>query len=300
MDKKLGRLPNDPSKPRLLFAKYTEEKPTYPDRVDYISDITYPMYLNDKIGDCTIAGAAHMIQAISKYGQGVIQTLTDDDVVSAYEANTGYDPSTGANDDGAVMQDVLNYWRKTGIGGHNILAFAEVDVNNTDEIRNALSTFGALYIGINFPDSAMEQFDSGKPWDVQDGANLDGGHAIHGGFYDVNGNYKVTTWGAIQEMTPAFWNEYVEEAWVVITPEWLNAAGTSPSGLNLNQLGEDLAELTGGVNPFPTPEPNPTPTPVVVSNDDLASFLSDFLPSHDLSALPVLQEKLQDWLASRT
>lgn len=249
-----GRLPNDPSKPRLKLASILKDvAPDYPENKDWLSEVaSWPMYMNDRIGDCTIAGAAHIIQAATTYGQGNIVTVTDDDVLKAYEDNSGYDPKTGANDNGAVMQDVLDYWRKTGIGGHKIIAFAEVDVKNEDELRAALSLFGFLYIGINFPDSAMTQFDNGQPWDVVPGAKNEGGHAIHGGYYDVSDKiWKVTTWGAVQGMTQAFWDEYVEEAWIVITPEWLNAQGDNPDGINTSVLGEAFTKITGEANPFP-------------------------------------------------
>lgn len=246
-----GVLPNDPAKPRLKVARFLSA-PSYPSSLDYLSKVSnYPMYLNDRIGDCTCAGPGHIIQAESTYGQGSTQTVSDNDVLIAYEANSGYDPATGANDNGAMLQDVLNYWRKTGIGGHQILAFAELDTSNMAEVKAAMSTFGAVYIGFDFPSSAMSQFDKGEPWDVVSGANIDGGHAVHGGAYTDGGNYKVITWGAVQEMTQAFWDKYVFEAWVVITPEWISANGTSPSGFDLHGLGEELANLTGGTNPFP-------------------------------------------------
>lgn len=303
-----GRLPNDPSKPRLRLAQFSTAAPVYPDNVDYLSEVSdYPMYLNDRIGDCTCAGAGHMIQAESRYGSGTTATITDTDVLTAYEAVSGYDPKTGANDDGAVMQDVLSYWRKTGFGGHKILAFAEVDVKNDAELRSAMNTFGSLYIGINFPGSAMTQFNDGQPWDVVPGAELEGGHAIHGGAYKVGDNWKVVTWGAVQEMTQAFWDKYVEEAWVVVTPEWLNSNGTSPTGLNLYALGEELAALTGGENPFPEPSPSPTPEPVPVpeptpvdADEILEAFLVKFFMKQHLPSHAHLEAVLRTWLDTRS
>src|SRR3954470_7477044 len=121
-DFKLGRKPNDPSKPRLSLGGFLRDTAGYPSKRDWLSQVdNWPMYLNDRIGDCTCAGAGHIIQSASTYGQGQTITISDDDVLRAYIANSGYDPRTGANDNGAVMQDVLNYWRKEGIGGHKIL-----------------------------------------------------------------------------------------------------------------------------------------------------------------------------------
>lgn len=266
-----GKLPPDPSKPRLKIGRYFTAAPTYPKTVDYLSKVTsWPMYLNDSIGDCTCATTGHIIQAFSTYGQGKTITVSDDDVLSAYEAVSGYNPRTGANDNGAYVQDVLNYWRKNGVGGHKNLAFAAVDFKNKDEVRKATEIFGGVYLGIDFPDTAMDQFDAGKPWDVVAGAKSEGGHAINLGFYDVDTNtYKVVTWGRVQEMTQAFFDKYVDECWVVITPEWLNEQGLTPTGIDLYSLGQDFATLTGEKNPFPqpvvppapTPEPSPEPTP---------------------------------------
>lgn len=246
-----GRLPNDPSKPRLKFRSFLEESFTFPDSVDYLSLVdSWPMYLNDRLGSCTCAGAGHLIQAESRYGQGATQTITDSDVLTAYSAVSGYDPATGANDNGAIMQEVLDYWRKVGIGGHNIVAFAEVDITNPGELMAAMNIFGALYIGFEFPRSAMDQFNNYEPWDYTGDSPIEGGHAVHGGAYKVGDNWKVTTWGEVQDMTQAFWDHYVFEAWVVITPEWLNAQGQSPTGLDLYGLGEQLQDLTGEPNPF--------------------------------------------------
>lgn len=246
-----GRLPNDPSKPRLKVGRFLEATPTYPESVDYLTRVSdYPMYGNDKYGDCVWACIGHEIQAESTYGQGSTQTVSLNDVLKGYSDVTGFDPNDPNTDNGTVIQDALNYWRKTGVGGHQILAFAEVDVHNMDEVKAALSTFGSLHLGINFPSSAMDQFNRGERWDYVPGARNDGGHAIHGGLYGGGVDWKIVTWGQIQEMTQSFWDHYVEEAWVVITPEWLSAQGTSPTGLDLHALGDELAKLTGGDNPF--------------------------------------------------
>ena len=69
---------------------------------------------NDKIGDCTCAAAGHLIMEWTSLAQPKMFTPTDPQIVAAYSAITGYNPKTGANDNGAAELDVLNYWRKTG------------------------------------------------------------------------------------------------------------------------------------------------------------------------------------------
>jgi len=289
IDFKGGRLPNDQSKPRLLFKNYLAA-PVAPEKSDWLSEVhDWPMYLNDSIGDCTCAGAGHILQATSTYGKGTEVKLADSDILAAYEAVSGYDPSTGANDNGAVMQDVLSYWRKTGIGDHKILAFAELDIKNIDEVKHALSLFGSLYVGINFPSSAMTQFNNGKPWTVDNRAKVIGGHAIHVGQFDAT-TWGLITWGAVQQMDQGFWDKYVEEAWVVVTPEWFNENGQTPTGLDLITLGQDVADITGGENPFQNP---PTPPVVQSPEDALFTVAQEVVGS---LARPRLKKALQDWL----
>jgi hypothetical protein len=266
---KLGRLPNDPHKPRLRLGSFlTATYPAAPDLVDYITGVPeWPVYGNDAIGDCTCAAAGHMIEAWTQYGQGSGIEVSKAAVIKAYSAVSGYDPNTGANDNGAVMQDVLDYWRKTGIGGHKILAFAQVDVSHASELAAALYLFGHVYLGFSFPSSAMDQFNQGQPWDVVKGSPIEGGHAVDWGLVAKGQNHRVITWGAVQEMTPAFFAKYVDEAWVVLDQEWINRTGVSPEGLDMKALNDAFTSMTGNPGPFPVspvppspPEPPPFPS----------------------------------------
>jgi len=262
---KFGRKPNDPSKPRLRLAGHLTAVPPSPAVVDWLSKVqSWPMYGNDRYGDCVWAMIGHAVEAYTTYGQGSTVTVTEADVLKGYADVTGFNPDDPSTDQGTVIQDALNYWRKTGVGGHKILAFAQVDHTNMDELKAALNVFGALLIGVNFPRSAMDQFNSGQPWDVvgNDGG-IEGGHAVHVGLDQTDGvTFKLVTWGALEGMTAAWWSAYVEEAWIAVAPEWLDASGHSPEGIDLYGLGEDLHEMTGQPNPFPAPSPTPTPRPV--------------------------------------
>jgi hypothetical protein len=256
-----GRLRPTPTKPRLWLSRHLTGAVPAPATADWLSKVqSWPMGHNDSCGDCTIATEQHAIEIVSTYGQGKTTTIGDDVVLAKYEALSGYDPATGANDTGLVVQDVLNDWVKNGIGGHKALAFAQVDLSNAAEVKAAIAIFGWVYLGINFPASAMDQFNAGKPWDVVKGARIEGGHAVPLGYYDSS-KYKAVTWGRPQDMTLAFFQKYAEECWAVITPEWLSTVGTSPTGLDLYGLGQDLSSITGRANPFPKPQPQPTPSP---------------------------------------
>lgn len=304
---KLGRLPHDPTRASLALGPRldTAVLPN-PVTVDWLSQVgTWPMYGNSEWGDCVWAMAGHALEAWSTYGAGATVTVTEQAVLKGYSDVTGFNPNDPNTDQGTVIQDALDYWRKTGIGGHKILAFAKVDVSKPDQVKAALNVFGALLVGIDFPAVAMDQFNAGKPWDAvsQDGG-IEGGHAIHVGHDDTSTTrYRLTTWGAVQGMTQAFWDRYVSEAWVAISPEWLDVNGHNPEGLDLYGLGDDFAALTGKPNPFPKPAPTPTPVPVPppVADADhtLAAALRPWVTQHHVGSNHLVQVAAQRWLAAK-
>lgn len=279
---RLGRLPHDPNRDTLkLTPRLLGTVPPNPAVVDWLSKVqSWPMYGNDRYGDCVWAMIGHLIQAWTTYGQGKTVTVDEAALLEGYSDVTGFDPRDPSTDQGTVIADALSYWHKTGIAGHKILAYAQVDHTNRQELDSALNLFGGLCLGINFPRSAMDQFNNGQIWDVvvNDGG-IEGGHAVHHGYYQTaTVDERVVTWGAVQDMTDRWWAKYVEEAWVVITEEWLSATGLSPEGLDLHGLGEDFAQLTGEVNPFPAPQPGPSP--VDPADQALAKALHKFLSHH--------------------
>ncbi|MEV8638075.1 hypothetical protein AB0395_41130 [Streptosporangium sp. NPDC051023] len=244
---RLGRRPPRPEEqaPRLKLAPFLRALPAVPPVVDYLSKVTgWPMYANDQVGDCTVAAAGHMVQAWTRYGRGATVTVTEADVIRAYSAVTGYDPARPETDQGAVMQDVLGYWRRVGVGGHRIVAFAAVNPADLGEVRAALHLFGHVYVGANLPASALAQFEQGRSWSPVPGSPIAGGHAINVGYVSAR-SLRAVTWGRVQSMTTAWWRCYVEEAWVAISPEWLSTAGRTPTGLDLAGLGQAFTTLTG-------------------------------------------------------
>jgi hypothetical protein len=254
-----GRKPNDPSKPRLDLGRHLTG--TAPEVADYYSKVpVWGMDGNDQWGDCTCAADCHIACQQSLYGTGTENVPTTADALAAYAAVGGFDPNAGPpggnpTDNGATVQDALNYLRTTGVSGFKVAAFGELDVKDTAKIKLGVYQFGTLSIGINLPTSAMGQFDGGQPWTPVAGSAIDGGHCVIVAGYDADWLY-VITWSKVQRMSWSFWDTYVEEAWAIVTPEWANAAG-----LDKAALGAEWAALTGEANPFP-PAPAPVPVPV--------------------------------------
>lgn len=302
-----GRAAPTPDAPRLRLAPHLDlpaALAAMPDTVDWVTPAApYDMLGNDQWGDCVYAEQGHHLLADSTLGAHHPVRVTTSDVLTAYSTGTGFDPQAGPpggnpTDRGTNMQRAMGQWRKTGLAGHRIVAFAEVNVHDLDEVCAAIDLFGAVAVGVNFPASAMDQFNAGQPWDVvrHDGG-IKGGHAIHvGGFDRAARTFTLTTWGRVVVMTWAWWQAYVEEAWAVLMPEWVDDTGVTPTGLDLHGLGAEFAALTGQPNPYPDPSPAPTPVPP-------APVVPPFRPGDDvvvaaaraLAADPCVAQ----WLAGR-
>jgi hypothetical protein len=246
---RLGKKPVRHDPRTLCVAKYVKSLPPPPPSVDWSKPVSFPcgFFLNDQLGDCTCAGPAHAVQVVTANASPPEVTVADADVLAMYEGSCGYVPGNPATDQGGDELTVLGYWRKHGIGtsGHKIDAFAAVNVLNSQEVMQGLDLFGFLYIGILLPVSAQAQV--GGVWDVDPTSAGSpgswGGHCVIIVQADPNG-LTCITWGALQRMTWAFWNRYVDEAYVVLTPEWISADSRAPSGFDLATLQSDLAAIT--------------------------------------------------------
>jgi hypothetical protein len=242
----LGKLPARVDTRTLRLANYVDRAvlPAPPPELDLGAAVAdWPMYANDRIGDCTTAAAGHMIEAWCEAAAGHAVEIAEADVLSAFDGVKIVDPMTG--EAGAVELDVLRLWRRHGIGGHQIGAFADVAPADRDLVRTGTWLFGGLYIGLQLPLRARDQlvWDWTGSLDGPDAPGSWGGHAVNVVAYDGAG-LTVVTWGALQRMTWAFWGRYVDEAWAIISPDFLEG-GRSPAGFDLAELQHDLALVTG-------------------------------------------------------
>jgi hypothetical protein len=243
---KLGKLPVRTDVRTLSLARYIESAklPPPPPDLDLAEAVPeWPMYGNDRIGDCTTAAAAHMIEAWTAPTRGVAVEVSERAVLSAFDKVKQVDPATG--EEGAVELDVLTYWRKRGIGGHRIGAFARVPVWDHRLVRDAAYLFGGLYIGLELPLTAQRQ----PMWDWTHSLSGParpgswGGHAVDVVAYDRH-TLTVVTWGRLQQLTWAFWDRYVDEVYAILSVDFLDEAGEAPNGFDLAALKADLALIT--------------------------------------------------------
>lgn len=243
---KLGKLEAKEDDKTFRLAKYIDPAalPPAPATIHWDTEVpSWPMYLNNKIGDCTCAAMGHQVQLWTAVG-GHPVTPTDNDVLSLYESVSGYDPKTGANDNGASLLDVLNHMRHDGLAGHKIGAFASIDVHNHALLKDGLYLFYGLNAGVMLPIAAQTMgthwrkprrtTGSGEP-------NSWGGHAIEIVAADRYG-IIVVSWGELIRVDWAFVDEYFDEVWAIISPDFL-IQGKSPEGFDTPSLTSDLSRL---------------------------------------------------------
>lgn len=253
MPYKMGKHPPKIDSRTLRFGAYlTTQLPAPPAAVDYSKPVkTWPMMGNDQYGDCTCAAAGHMIEEwTANTGQEI--TLPDATILQAYNHFAHGNPDAGAN-----MLDVLKYWRKTGMGKDKIMAFAQLEPRNHVQLQDAVSIFGSCYIGVALPNFAVPPGTDFLqiPWAVPgtgpvgDAApNPANGHCVPAVAYDQRFIY-VVTWGAIKTMSWQFYDAYADEAYAVLSPDWVNKrVGTAPNGFNMSALQQDLQAVGNATN----------------------------------------------------
>lgn len=221
--------------------------PPAPQEVSWVvKPPTWPMYLNDQLGDCVEAAMAHMVNQWTFYASGQETLLTDSDVLKAYEAIGGYVPGHPSTDKGSDMLTALNYWRKTGIGGHKILGYVAIDPANVNQVKLSIELFGNVFLGLALPLSV----EGASDWTVPEGgiylrAGLPGG--LGGHCVPVMAASPLTrtciTWGGKLKMSANFLADYADEAYAVLSPDWIEKNGIAPSVFNLDALKADLAAL---------------------------------------------------------
>ncbi len=257
---KLGKLPATADDRDLLFANYVDlgtVLPQVPDAFGHEQAVPeWGMLGNgpdpemgpnfEGAGDCVFAGAAHETMLWTAVGDGEA-TFSTHGVLDDYGAVTGYTPSDPNSDQGTNVRDALNYRRQTGVVDahgqrHTIGAYVALQPGNLDHLYAALYLFGAVGIGINFAETAMQQFHNGEPWDVVAGAKIEGGHYVPL-VAKRSGMLDCVTWAKVQPMTLEFFTTYCDEAYALLSADLLGEDGVSPEGFKLAELQADLAAV---------------------------------------------------------
>lgn len=239
---KLGKAPAKIDSRTILLASILGKTlPPIPSAYDFDAahpGCDAPMFLNDRLGDCVIAGRAHQTRRFELIEQKTVITITDDDVKREYFKESG------GQDSGLVMLDSLNAWRKgwSAAGkAYSIHAFAAVDYASKADVRACIYLLNGCYAGVLLPRAAQRQI--GKVWTVTTGPSARkgswGGHCIYIAAYNAVGPVCIT-WGARQQMTWAWLAKYCDEAFGIV--DNLDAWRQKP-GIDVEKLEGYLTQI---------------------------------------------------------
>jgi hypothetical protein len=254
----LGKLPAKVDSRTLHFKSYLMgDVRRLPRSVDYTRPVDkknrWPWLGNKRFPCCTCSAAGHMIEVWTA-NTGKAQVLPESAIVRTYRRFIGDTHKPHKH-----MIDVLNYWRKSGIGGDRILAYAQLSPGDVTEAKLAIDLFGACYLGLSLPNFAVipgtlehllntswaAPFKAGQPKAAPQRRN---GHTVAAVKYDPR-NLYVVTWGTLKSMSWKFYQTYCEEAYAVLSKDFIvETRETAPSGFDLAALTRDLRHLSNRKN----------------------------------------------------
>jgi hypothetical protein len=260
----LGRVQSISDPRTLHFRNYVDvlALPVPPAQEMVESTPVWPMLANDRFNCCTSAAAGHMIHHWTAANQhGVF--LTDDDIIRAHAQLTGDRLMQCVS-----MLDALKFWRKQGIGGHQIHSFVSGGKPNAADLRCMIHLFGSGYVGLDLPPFACAGDPKGWPdipWEIPASVtpnaaapNPNMGHCVAVVGYDEQSIYAVT-WGRLKTMSWEFFERYAEEVFAVLSSDWVAQNAKCPTGFDCITLERDLALVQ--VRPGEKKPKDPVPAP---------------------------------------
>ena len=251
---RLGKLPAKHDSRNLKLAAYLKASPPIPPAQNWYLkpeanlNFSWGMMENDSLGDCAVAGPAH-IEMVWSFNVGTPFVPTDAQVIAGYTQVSGYQPGNPQTDQGCVLLDVLKNWNTTGLFGHTIKAYTQINPQNLEHVKTAIYLFGAVDIGLLLPASAQSQV--GQIWSVTD---LDlkgdaapgswGGHCVVIGKYDdAAQEFTCLTWGQEQRMSYNFFRTYCDECYAPLSNDWINSSNLAPNNIDMPGLLSDLTTV---------------------------------------------------------
>jgi hypothetical protein len=210
----------------------------------------YGVLGNDERGDCAIAGPYHALQLWNAEGANNFDVSTAT-VLRTYGDVTGFredagPPGDNPTDKGTNVEAMAEYWQKLGFKDddgtvHKIDAYVALEPGNLEQLWAAAYFFDGMGVGIQFPQEWMEAFQEGQEWDAITAPNVIGGHYVTG-VARRNGNLVVVTWGKLQQMTPAGYEQFSDEAFIYVDVDKL-IHGKDINGFDLETLQKDMWEV---------------------------------------------------------
>jgi hypothetical protein len=242
--------------------------------------VSCPMLGNDQYGDCGPVMCAHVNQ-IRTYGQGnagfTEVSVNQAALVAQYEKVSGGDNGT----DEDMLVGTSGIWI-TGIANdttQTVVDHLDVDVTDVALTQYCLDQFYAVEMAWSVPDDFLQKFATGTVWPSADTPDPNNGHytpladvggpTTVSGSTNLNGFYRLWTWGTWCWVSPAFIASVQPQSFVTFSALQFNSTGYDSHGRHVSDqaaawvaLGGDATKVSAVVAKFPPkPAPGPTPAP---------------------------------------
>ena len=198
-------------------------------------------------GDCAWAGPAHAEMEAARNSGRPIPSFTGKTIVDQYGAYSGYDPQTGANDNGSDPQQVLQWRQEKGLLDDNGVAYkigryVALQPGNLAELWEAAYLFENAGIGVVMTEAQMQQFDAQEPWEHVHGSPEVGGHWVEVMGRPDAAHGALISWGERVRFGLPFYEQQNDEAFAYLDPERYNrVTGKTAEHFSEQDLNEFLA-----------------------------------------------------------
>lgn len=209
-----GLRPPLEKQPALKLSKLLiDNLPSPPEEfdVDPTRQIPVSMCGNDQFGDCYVIATLRNIQHQAYALTGKILPDDKNAVLDIYK--------TLSPDDTGCYPDIAARWFKNNgfrFSTGEIFTFSDFgsfvtgyECDTLEEIRIAIYYLKSCILGLNWPSSAMQQFEAKQVLTPVENSASDGGHAVHIKNYRADGTFGMYTWGELIYADSAFINKYL-------------------------------------------------------------------------------------------
>ncbi len=242
---------------------------------------------NDSVGDCGPVMMAHSAQ-IRTYGQGqpgfTEITVNQTALVAQYEQVSGGD--NGTNEDNLVGPSGIATAAGGGVANDPtdvIVDHLDVDANNIDLMQYCIDQFYTVEMGWSVPDAFLQGFAQGTVWAAAGIANENNGHftpltdiggpSTMADGINLNGFYRLFTWGAWAWVSPTYVASVDPECFVTFSAlQFSKATGLDSHGRHVSDQAEKWTAIGGNaqavatiVAAFPSKPAPPASTPTAGS-----------------------------------
>jgi hypothetical protein len=202
---------------------------------------------NDRIGDCVPVAMLRAMQVRRANAWGDSWRPDTAEAVALYAQLAGYNPVTGAHDEGTDTSVAMTWWASTGIRSQqalDIVRWATVAPIADRHLKLAIAHTGPIQATLALPLAAEDT----STWARAPGTGAGtepagwGYHRVIVGAYDTD-TLVCRTWGRDVTIHPEWWLRYAIGCDITLSRQWLDATGLAPSGLDWDALDRDMEAL---------------------------------------------------------